>query len=194
VVFVPGNHEGVELFEFLDTWQSCNRNPLVLARESFVLGPLVIVGFPCGMGDSTDLLRLPPLRLDRWLPSLVHARGPAARTLWLMHEPPTDTPLSEAVGAMAGNPEWGDALDRYHPIVTVCGHDHQTPIGTGRWTWQPPWDGVVVNVGQAMTGPLRYCLLTFEFPSDTPCLPHRVKIEAFPLGATVEWPPQKHQE
>ncbi len=193
VVFVPGNHEGVEWFEFQDAWRSSEREPILLARQTIVVGPLVVVGFPCSMGDSTDLLGLPPLQVDEWLPPLLHAHGPAARALWLMHEPPTGTPLSEPTGPAAGNPEWADAMDRYHPILSVCGHDHHTPIRTGVWHWRTPWGGVVANAGQAMTGPLRYCLLSFAFPSGKPSLPHSVRIQAFPHGGTVNWPTKGHQ-
>jgi hypothetical protein len=84
----------------------------------------VLVGFPCLLGDETAYLGArEPLPADpcAWLPALLRSHGPAMRTLWLMHEPPAGTPLSETNGPMAGNREWIEAIERFSPWLTLSG-------------------------------------------------------------------------
>ena len=143
VVFVRGNHEDSNWWEFLAAWQATGRPLHALHGSTFVHGPLVIVGFPCLMGDETAFVEslhdghAPAPHLDSdpavWLPKVLLPHGPAARTLWLMHEPPAGTPLSKAGSVVEGNQEWVTAIEQYSPWLTISGHDHVTPRKTKRW-------------------------------------------------------------
>jgi|GEM_PF-1286316 len=52
LIFVRGNHEDSNWWEFLAAWQATGRPLHALDRAAFVHGPLVMVGFPCLMGDE----------------------------------------------------------------------------------------------------------------------------------------------
>jgi hypothetical protein len=81
------------------------------------------------------------------------------------------------------NPNWTAEVERYSPIVTVSGHDHETPFGSG--LWHARLGGTkCINVGQAETA-LHYAVLDFEFENSTPCLPSETIIRAFPWGSEV---------
>jgi len=185
VVFVRGNHESQGWRAFADAWRSGRRmRPLnALHCEAYVQGPLVIVGFPCRLGDEFHYLagREPSHedRSSKWLEQVMRKHGAAARTLWLMHEPPAGTRLSEESGPMAGRIEWLAVVDRYSPLLVICGHDHRTPARHACWHYQVRQTRVV-NVSQKLDGPLHYSLIEFEFPQVTPCLPTRIRVSAFP--------------
>lgn len=191
VVFVRGNHESEGWLAFAKAWRSGRRmrtlNPLNC--EGFVHGPLVLVGFPCRLGDEFHYLegRKPSHedRSNKWLDEVMRRHGPAARTLWLMHEPPAGTRLSEEVGPMAGRIEWLAAVERHSPLLVVCGHDHRTPIRQSAWH-ERMRETQVVNVGQKLDGPLHYSVVEFEFPGSTPCLPQCIKVTAYPWNQTME--------
>jgi len=197
LVFVRGNHEDSNWWEFLAAWQATGRPLHALDRAAFVHGPLVMVGFPCLMGDETAFVESLNNREDRrgdhdenplaWLPKALLPHGAAARTLWLMHEPPAGTPLSKAGSVVGGNPEWTSAIERYSPWLTVSGHDHVTPRRSGRWHCRVGRT-VCVNAGQSDSGPLHYCVIAAEFASDRPALPRRMTIQAQPGGEAVQLP------
>src|SRR5688572_23295831 len=96
-VFVRGNHEHDNWLEFETAWRGARQKLVTLHGEAFVYGPLVIIGFPCLLGDEDafrgdrPLLEIAP---HTWLRPLLSQFGPAMRTLWLMHEPPLGTPLA----------------------------------------------------------------------------------------------------
>ena len=190
VVFVRGNHEEEAWQAFATAWCGTGRRLNALHGEMFVHGPMVIVGFPCLLGDETSYLgpRQPlPADATEWLPSLLRARGSAMRTLWLMHEPPAGTPLSETDGPLAGNPEWVEAIERFEPWLTISGHDHETPIQRKRWHYNIG-PTRCVNVGQSDTGLLHYCLVHAEYPAPTPCLPTTLQVTAFPWRKAIRCP------
>ena len=56
IVFVRGNHEDFDWWEFSDTWAKTGRKLTALHGEVFLHGPLAMVGFPCGLGDETAYL------------------------------------------------------------------------------------------------------------------------------------------
>jgi hypothetical protein len=58
-----------------------------------------------------------PLACDpnEWLPELILPAGRAARTIWLMHEPPSGTPLSKRGSVVEGNPESVQDIKRFSP-------------------------------------------------------------------------------
>lgn len=87
IIFIRGNHEDMDWLTFADAWAGTGRRLHALHGESFRLGPLVVVGFPCLLGnDLAFTLGKPPLPpLDAWLPRRMRTLGPAGRTLWLMH-------------------------------------------------------------------------------------------------------------
>lgn len=199
LVFIRGNHEQEEWPKFVEAWP-LNERPLVaLDGTAHVFGPLVIVGFPCHTGweepwrqtlpragneITMDIAlsgrKVLPADHEFWLPPLIRRFGPAGRTLWLMHEPPQ---VREIARAYACNPEWTKAVERFRPLLTVSGHDHETPKRYNAWHGQLG-DTVCVNVGRGVMA-LHYCLLEFEFPQSQPCLPTRIEVEAFPWKSKV---------
>ena len=192
IICVRGNHEGEQWPEFLNAWPA-DRPPLIaLHGESHTSGPLTLVGFPCAMGDETayigDREPLPPFA-EEWLTPIMQANGSAFRTLWLMHEPPTGTRLTQKQSPVEGNHEWNEAIERYAPWLTVSGHDHQTPRRTGVWH-QKLGQTTCVNAGQNDAGPLHYCLIEAHFATPTPSLPTKLKITAFPQGKTHDLTPK----
>ncbi len=197
VVFVRGNHEDSNWWEFLAAWQATGRPLHALHCSVFVHGPLVMVGFPCLMGDETafvESLGSGEVRREdcgedplAWLPKVLLPHGAASRTLWLMHEPPAGTPLSKAGSVVGGNQEWVTAIEQYSPWLTISGHDHVTPRKSKRWHHRIGRT-VSVNAGQTDFGPLHYCVITAEFASDRPTLPRRMTIQVQPGGETVKLP------
>jgi len=106
ILFVRGNHEDQVWWEFAEAWSKTGRKLIALNGEPFIVGSLLGVGFPCAMGDETAFLGTrEPLPDDPnvWLSKLLREHGPAMRTLWLMHEIPTGTPLSQGCSPVAGN-------------------------------------------------------------------------------------------
>ena len=193
IVFVRGNHEEEAWWPFAEAWRQCGRRLNALHGEVFSRGPLTIVGFPCQMGDETAFIgsREPfAFDPDEWLPEVILPAGRAARTLWLMHEPPTGTPLSRRGSAVEGNPEWVQAIKRFAPWLVICGHDHLTPIQTGRWHYRLG-QTTCVNVGQTDHGPLHCCVVEAEFESASPSLPTRMEVTAYPWQETVSLPDGK---
>lgn len=197
VVFVRGNHEDSNWWEFLAAWQATGRPLHALHSSVFVHGPLVMVGFPCLMGDETafveslsnGVVRREDCEEDplAWLPKVLLPHGAASRTLWLMHEPPAGTPLSKAGSAVGGNQEWGTAIEQYSPWLTISGHDHVTPRKSKRWHHRIGRT-VTVNAGQTDSGPLHYCVIETEFAKATPSLPVRVRVEAWPYREVIALP------
>ncbi len=173
IIFVRGNHEAVAWDEFAQQWQESGRALTLLDGECFTYGPLVIVGFPCGMmADS-------PPNPEQWLPKLLARHRSAARALWLMHEPPYGTPLSQRFGPWCGHIEWRDAIERYLPKLVVFGHDHRTPIQKRQWHYQLGTT-TCVNVGQMPSGPLHYATIEMSFPQSSPCLPKSTMVTSYP--------------
>ena len=178
-VFVKGNHEDSAWWGFAEAWRQSGQELNLLEGTCFIYGPLVMVGFPClaalGDGVGTEL----PANPDRWLPKVLRPHLPAARALWLMHEPPYGTPLSERAGALSGHVEWRLAIERFLPRLVVFGHDHQTPIQTKQWHCQLGAT-TCVNIGQTESGPLRYTLVTMDFHQNNPSLPRSIVVTAYP--------------
>ena len=178
--FTLGNHESYGWDEFYDAWTETGRPLNVLHGSALAVGPLKIVGFPCATGGMTEFRGVwqpSSKHYNAWLPQLLWAENAAAQTLWLMHEPPV-AELGDAVWAV--NDVWREAIDLYQPILTVSGHDHRLPVESDVWSVGRGRVTTCVNVGQTVSpipGPLRYCLITFEFPSRTPSLPARTSVE-----------------
>jgi Icc-related predicted phosphoesterase len=193
VVFVRGNHEDEAWWPFAEAWSKSGRPLHALHGQVFARGPLTIVGFPCQMGDETAFIGdREPFALDpnEWLPEVIIPAGRAARTLWLMHEPPAGTPLSKRGSVVEGNAEWVQAIKRFSPWLTISGHDHRTPIRSGRWHYRLD-QTTCVNVGQTDNGPLHYCLVKAEFESASPRLPTRMEVTAYPWQETLSLPDGK---
>lgn len=187
VIFVRGNHEDSSWWTFADAWGHPGKELIILEGGTFTYGPLLIVGFPClmlhGDGMGADL----PADPDKWLPKLLRPFGPASRTLWLMHEPPIGTPLSESSGPLIGNVEWREAIDRFSPWLVVFGHDHNTPKRVNKWHCKLG-ASTCVNVGQSNAGPLRYTVVDMTFPANTPSLPKSLQITAYPQAQSTKLP------
>lgn len=192
VVLVRGNHEDWNYLTFAEALKATGRVVVTLHGEEHVRGPMTMVGFPTQLGDETAFtLQKPPLGTHPggWLPRLVRRLGPPARTVWLLHEPPSGTPLTVSAGPISGNPEWSEAIRRYTPWLVVFGHDHATPVTRGRWHHREG-DTLVVNVGQPHDGVLHYALIDGEFQGAAPSLPRRLTVHAFPWDQTVEAGPE----
>jgi len=198
VVFVRGNHEDHAWWEFQSTWQQTGKELHALDRKAFGSGPMVMLGFPCRLGDETAFVEsassggLPEGKYQQegqgwetWLRPVLRQFGPASRTLWLMHEPPNGTLLSQKVGPVAGCPKWREAIEEYSPLLVITGHDHFTPQSNK--CWHDKIDSSrIVNVGQASSGPLHYTLIEAEFTSDTRSLPTSLQVTAFPCGEVLK--------
>jgi len=185
-VFIRGNHEDSAWFSFAEVWKQSGKELHMLDGSLFSYGPLIIVGFPCLMVHGDGLFDAVPADPEKWLPKLIRPHGPAARSLWLMHEPPIGTELSAGSGLLAGHVEWTSAIERFFPKLVVFGHDHLTPIRRRKWHQRLSSGTSVVNVGQMEAGPLRYAVIQLEFPKETPCLPSAIKITAYPDGDSVK--------
>ncbi|MBI5385954.1 MAG: metallophosphoesterase [Verrucomicrobia bacterium] len=189
VVFIRGNHEDIAILAFAYAWTALGRDFHLLEGRTFVRGPLALVGFPCLTQQPEGLFHELPLDTDRWLTHRLRKIGVAGRTLWLMHEPPAGTNLSQAVGPMAGHQEWTAAIERFLPWLAIFGHDHITPIESGQWHHSLPGGTLCVNVGQAESGPLRYCIVTARFAGQQPSLPVEMTVTACPQGEAIRLPP-----
>lgn len=190
ILFVRGNHEHSNWWEFAEAWRQTGRSLNALHGEAFGAGPLLMVGFPCAMGDESAFLGLReplPEEPNEWLSKLLRKQGPAMRALWLMHETPAGTRLSQKGTVVAGNPEWNNAIERFSPWLTISGHDHQTPLRNNCWHHKIG-QTVCVNVGQSDSDPLHYCLVEAEFTGNTTSLPARLRVSAFPWEQSLTLP------
>ena len=199
LVFVRGNHEQEDWPKFVTAWPVHERPLVALSGTVQIVGPLVIVGFPCHTGweepwyetlprvgneitrdISLSGRKVLPADYEFWLSPLIRRFGPAARTLWLMHEPPQ---VREIARPYACNPRWTKAVERFRPLLTVSGHDHHTPMRHNVWHGELGAT-VCVNVGRGVMS-LHCCVLDFEFPESKPSLPTKITVEAFPRKTQV---------
>ena len=200
LVFVRGNHEGSNWRSFVRAWPFETRPLTVLYGTSCAIGPLVIVGFPCLTGSEecwceslpaagneiTQAVGLPgrkplPSNPDFWLPDLMRTIGPAGCAVWLMHECPMGLPLARPT---VFNPAWTTAVERFSPLLTVSGHDHETPLENG--TWHARWQKTTcINVGQAELD-FHHCIIDFEFDDSHPALPAKITVRSFPQEQSIE--------
>ncbi|MFN0077796.1 MAG: metallophosphoesterase [Prosthecobacter sp.] len=162
ILFVRGNHEDENWFEFRDAWKSLHGSAPHRLNGSFaMIGDVGVVGFPCAMGQEEAFSEGQPLggeHYEYWFKYLLEDHGKAARQLWIMHEPPTGTRLSSPGSVVEGHPWWRDAIEEHQPKLVVCGHDHFTPIKNDVWQDQIG-PTTVINVGQHMDGPLHATLI-----------------------------------
>jgi Icc-related predicted phosphoesterase len=196
LVLVPGLQETYHWWEFQAALDRTGRSYHALDRRACIIGPLTIVGFPCSVDREPVFVEPLPKRgalrmrskdheaWKPWLPHCLRRYGTASRTLWLMHEPPTGTCLTQTSGVLAGNEDWRKAVRKYAPMLVVCGGDHLSPISSGHWH-----DSVrftpVVNVGQPRSGPLHYSLIEMEFSSASPSLPDAMRVTCYPKGEVL---------
>jgi Icc-related predicted phosphoesterase len=164
-VFSRGNHDQEGWPDFEATWRAIRPDLHALHGSAVSLCGLTILGFPCQMGFSHFCaqgrsLPCPAHETAGWLDPLMERLGAAGRGLWLMHE----APVTELGEVWAVCPEWRTAIERWQPLVTVSGHDHnptrwRTAIG----------ETVAVNVGQRVypdPGELQYLTIDFQFGAD----------------------------
>ncbi len=186
IICVRGNHEDANWLDFIPgRIQSLN-------GSAFCFGPLVITGFPCLMGDETWFLEgevSVSSDASDWFPRILRQYGPAARTLWLMHEPPDLTRLSMRSGPLQGNPEWRKAIEHYSPLAVVSGHDHQTPWRAGYWHDRIA-DSVCFSAGQR-NDHLYYFVIDTTFRGQSPSLPTGMVITHFPTKEVQLIPERK---
>lgn len=186
ILFVRGNHEDSALWTFQREYEETGKAFHLLDHSAIAIGPLVIVGFPCLMGSFDGITDPICSQPHKWIPPILVRYANATRTLWLMHEPPIGTELSRREGVLSGNFEWTEAVERFRPWIVVFGHDHDTPRRKKLWNQTLENGTVCVNVGQDSR--LHYCILEMTFPADTPSLPKRVKIRAYPYGQSLQLP------
>jgi Icc-related predicted phosphoesterase len=110
--------------------------------------------------------------------------GAPARSLWLIHEPPKGTPLSQAGSVVEGHQKWTDAIERSNPMLVISGHDHITPIKNKRWHCKIN-NSTCVNVGQSDHGLLHFTVIKAIFTSASPSLPSIIEVSAFPANETI---------
>lgn len=106
IVFVRGNHEMENWEPFARQWLKTGRALHIAHGEAIAFGPLVLIGFPCTFGNEEHFLMGRPetsYEVDQWMPKILEKYGRAARTLWLLHEPPADTRLQVQTNRCAGN-------------------------------------------------------------------------------------------
>lgn len=190
IIFVRGNHENHVWWEFAEVWTKFGRKLNDLHGVPFIAGSLILVGFPCAMGDEAAFLgtREPlPQDPNTWSAKLLRTKGPGMRTLWLIHKTPTGTPLSQCGSPVAGNPAWNDAIEQFSPWLTIPGHDHQTSMANKCWQHRIG-QAVCVNAGQSTSGPLHYCSVEAEFMGTEVSLPNKLSITAYPWGQSITLP------
>lgn len=195
IIFVRGNHEMENWEPFVKSWLKSGRALHIPHGDTTVLGPLVVTGFPCTFGNEESfLMGRPDVDYDvtTWFPAIFDRYGPAALTLWLLHEPPALTKLCAEEGLMAGVEEWREAIQKYQPWLTVSGHDHETPVFDGFWR-DRIGRTTCLNLGQPVrltkkTKALHYSLMDFEFAGSEPSLPQRVAVTAYPWNETLVLP------
>jgi len=198
LLFVRGNDEDSNWTEFVYAWPHERRKLTALYGTACLIGPLVVVGFPCVTGsefswcshlplDGNEMESWPfrsreplPSNPEAWLPSLMRRIGSAGKTLWLMHESPIGLPLARPE---VFNPAWKHAVERFAPRLGVCGYDHSTPLASQAWH-AALGNTMCVNVGQA-EAVFHYAVLDFEFNQATPSLPSKTIVKAFPCGSEV---------
>jgi Icc-related predicted phosphoesterase len=194
-VFTIGNHDADGWEPFAERWLKLGRSLFAPHGEAVVFGPLVLVAFPCSFGNDRFFLMGRPhksMDVDRWLPKIVEQYGRAARTCWLMHEPPARTKLCPADGFLAGLDEWREAVKHYQPWLTIHGHNHITPLVNKCWHDKINQTNCI-NVGQPhqtmrSPKPLHYCVLDFGFPGSEPSLPAKVEVSAYPWNKRFDIP------
>jgi Calcineurin-like phosphoesterase len=203
LLFVRGNHEDANWKAFVHNWPFGKRPLTALYGSAYTIGPLVIVGFPCKAGSestwckclpkhgnelSTDpeLSGRPCLPADTdWLSGLMRGLGPSGRVIWLMHEPPVGHPLAKNELAQ---PAWDRAVEQFSPSLVVSGHDHDTPLSSNQWRTEHK-KSTCINVGQAEMD-FHHCIIDFDFSEETPCLPRKITVHAFPQEESIEIHPQ----
>ena len=130
-VFSRGNHEDEGWEKFEAAWLKTGRPLHALHGTAAAFGPLVVVGFPCYTGDDRwyakgrELTYYSP---DKWLRPILNRMGAPARVLWLAHE----SPSNKLAAPHFWEPEWREAVEDWQPLLVVSGHDHRTPLETGR--------------------------------------------------------------
>lgn len=198
VLFARGNHEEEEWRAFVDAWPHDKRPLVALHGSAYVVGPCVIVGFPCFTGwpgywedtmpaqgnvlhrDAGERGRSLPDKITLWLRPLLNQYGPAARGLWLMHEPPLSAPVAHPIAA---NSFFKEAVERYQPLLVISGHDHETPLKTGQWR-APIGRTTCINAGQGRSR-LHFCLIECSFEGSEASLPKDLQVTAFPWREKV---------
>ncbi len=177
IVCVRGNHEDANWLDFYP------QRIISLNGNAVASGPLVIVGFPCLLGDESWFLEGSAgvsANASDWFPKVARSYGSAARTLWLMHEPPSGTRLSVTTGPLAGNDEWRDAIAKYAPLLVICGHDHQTPFRGGSWR-ERVGQSWCLNAGQTRDT-LHYFVIDIIFKGRNPSLASEMTAVYYPSG------------
>lgn len=173
LIFVRGNHEEDNWPGFAALLRGKGRRLATLHGDCHQVGATGLLGFPCLEGyeypflESRAALAADPME---WLSGVLDEHGAAARTIWLMHEPPAGTGLSTTI---TGNIEWATAVRRFQPRLVVSGHDHQTPLRTRRWHAKLGRT-VCVNTGQARKPPLRYAVIECSEAGE----PERIEVPA----------------
>jgi hypothetical protein len=191
LVCVRGENEGAAWINFARAWPHGDRPLVALNGTAYTAGPLVMIGFPCAMGSDKfwrrtlppegNVVTLDPAQAGRkrlpkgWLGQVLERFGPPARSLWLMHEPPT----LQLGNITSCNTAWGRAVRKHSPLLTISGHDRHGPIIAQRWLAQMN-SSFCLNLGQGLPE-LSYALAEFAFESEeTPAVPLGMTVEAFP--------------
>ena len=173
LLIVRGNHEHDNWLGFRQAWNS--RRPVLepLHAMATAAGPMSCVGFPCLMGDETAFVSTlmaggdarPGLadlefssRPELWFAKDFGGSTNPRNQIWLMHEPPTGTPLTRSSGLVVGNGLWERLVRHHQPRLVIGGHDHTTPSRVRQWH-AALGRTTVVNLGQSDSGPFHHLLV-----------------------------------
>jgi len=181
VVLIRGNHEDEGWDKFQAAWLKTGRPLHALHGTAAAFGPLVIVGFPCFTGNDEWYGKgreLPDYDPNKWLRTILNRMGAPARVLWLAHE----TPSNRLATKFFWEPSWKNAVEDWKPLLVVSGHDHLTPLETGRFSARIG-KTLCYNLGQRTyekpNGKLIYGVIDFWFPGDKPCFPTRFSVKRY---------------
>ena len=197
LLFVRGNHEENNWYEFVEKWPHAMRPLIMLHGTSHVCDGLTIIGFPCNMGDSQPWLDTLPetgnittgdfpqkrksfSSYEEWLPKLLLQTGSAGRTLWLMHQPPVTKGLCHP---LEFDVDWTDAVERYKPLLVISGHSHEVPLINNQW-YVNHEGTICVNAGQDTK--TKYCIIEVALANIPNVLPIAMSITQFPEKQTIQ--------
>jgi len=145
LIMARGNHEGHNWTPFADFLPEA----VTLHAERRVVGGVPVIGFPCPIDDDSEFRGERPYHhsLLDWLPR-VSAPGKAASDIWLSHIPPLGAGLADAnADRYGGTRELTAAIRVFQPRLVISGHDHNTPLDSGRWHTRIG-NTICVNLGQ----------------------------------------------
>ena len=180
LILVHGLRDTSLLNQFKGAWQDDGLELCLLNRRAKALKRAVAVGFPPRLkSDDSCQKRFHEFR--QWFSPILETHVAAARTLWLLPEPPAldmhQFPQSRR--------EWRKAIDKFLPRIVLFGCGLNVPIRDERMLWLTKREMLLVSLGQPIEAPLSYCMMELMFMGDVPCLPSEVTATAYPTEESI---------